>query len=81
MKHSKEKITLAATRDGGLCLSCGEIQPFLQYQMPFSPCRSCGHWHVLHAKAVLKVFSLVRDTPPLVGHAIKAHNDENLLRG
>lgn len=73
--HTRETLTLAAQSDRGLCLSCGEMQPFLQYRMPFSPCRTCGHWNVLHAKAALQVLALVRDGLPHVGRQISAPND------
>jgi hypothetical protein len=67
----------AAQSERGMCLSCGEIQAFLQYRMPFSPCRTCGDWNVMHARAILRAFSLVRGSSPVtrIGRVIEAPND------
>lgn len=72
---TREALTTAAQAEQGICLSCGEMQAFLQYRMPFSPCRSCGHWNVLHAKAALRVLALVREGVPRVGRVVEAPND------
>lgn len=73
--HTQDELTAAAQAERGICLSCGEMQAFIQYRMPFAPCRSCGHWHVLHAKAALRVLALVREPLARVGRVIEAPND------
>ena len=72
---TRETLATAAQSERGVCLSCGEMQPFIQYRMPFSPCRVCGHWNVLHAKAALRVLALVREPLARVGRVIEAPND------
>lgn len=72
---TREELAIAANAEKGICLSCGELQAFIQYRMPFSPCRVCGHWNVLHAKAALRLLSLVRDGLPRVGRIVEAPND------
>jgi len=78
--NTLNEILEAAKGEKGMCLSCGEIQAFIQYRMPFSPCRVCGDWNVMHTKAILRAFSLVRGSSPIprIGREIEAPNDPPL---
>ncbi len=59
--HNDADLSQAASDDEGVCLECGEVQPFLERRTLLGLCGVCEEQRVMHAQDVVAVVTLLQN--------------------